>query len=248
MADLLDTATLDRIRALGAVWEAPGGDVVLINADCLEVLPLLPDGVVDCVITDPPYGIAEKWNGQQSGKRGTSRLWDGNNDWDSAICQTGVDTSIAMAEKSIVWGGNYYVLPPSRGYLIWDKVQKFSNADSEYAWCSWGQTPRTFRMSRIDAHQNIERGKVHPTQKPVALIAWCLGFLPDANLIIDPFIGSGTTAVACLRTGRRCIGIELDPKYFKIAVNRCKDEIDRTALFAGVESVEVKRQRELLPV
>jgi DNA modification methylase len=201
-------------------------NAVLYNCDCREILPTL--GKVDAVVTDPPYGIAHLWNGEQKGKNGRSRLWDGNNAWDKETSPEALHDAIALADFSIVWGGNYYVLPPSRGYLIWDKIQEFSNADSEYAWCSWDQTPRTFRYARA---QLASEGKEHPTQKPLPLMSWCLGFLPKAKTILDPFCGSGTTGVAAVKLGKSFIGIEREPSYFDIACRRIEAAYKQPDLF-----------------
>ena len=202
------------------------GDATLYLGDCREILPTL--GKVDAVVTDPPYGIARLWSGEQRGKNGTSRLWTGDNDWDRQTAPDEVAAARALAPKSIIWGGNYYDLPPSRGYLVWDKMQEFSNADSELAWCSWDQTPRTFRYARA---QLASEGKEHPTQKPAPLMEWCLGFLPEARTILDPFMGSGTTGVACARLGRTLIGIEREPTYFDIACRRIEEAYKQPRLF-----------------
>ncbi len=202
------------------------GDATLILGDCRDVLPTL--GKVDAVLTDPPYGIAKLWAGEQAGKNGKSRLWVGDNSWDEQTIPEAVSAARALAGKSIIWGGNYYDLPPSRGYLVWDKMQEFSNADSELAWCSWNQTPRTYRYTRA---QLISEGKEHPTQKPLRLMQWCLGFLPDAQTILDPFMGSGTTGVACANLGRTFIGIEREPTYFDIAVRRIEEAYKQPRLF-----------------
>ena len=202
------------------------GDCTLYLGDCLDVMPTL--GKVDACVTDPPYGIADLWNSPQDGKNGKSRLWTGDNAWDATTVPDKVAVARGLAEKTIIWGGNYYDLPPSRGYLVWDKMQVFSNADSELAWCSWAQTPRTFRHARA---QLASEGKEHPTQKPLPLMQWCLGFLPDAHTILDPFMGSGTTGVACVKLGRRFIGIELDPGYFDIACRRIEEAYKQPDFF-----------------
>ena len=202
------------------------GDCTLIRGDCQEVLSTL--GRFDAVITDPPYGIAELWSGAQVGKNGASILWDGNNDWDKSTCPDLVESARRMADKSIIWGGNYYDLPPSRGYLVWDKMQEFSNADSELAWCSWAQTPRTFRYARA---QLASEGKQHPTQKPLPLMRWCIGFLPDSQTILDPFKGSGTTGAAAIQLGRKFTVIEREPKYFDIACKRIEQAYAQGRLF-----------------
>lgn len=213
--------------------------VTLYNADCREVLPTL--GKVDAVVTDPPYGIAELWAGEQKGKNGKSRLWTGDNAWDQETTPDALSAAMSLASRSIVWGGNYYDLPPSRGYLVWDKIQDFSNADSELAWCSWPQTPRTFRYARA---QLASEGKLHPTQKPLPLMRWCLGFLPNAKLILDPFMGSGTTGVAAVKLGRHFVGIEREPRYFDIACKRISDALKQPDMF--VEPPKPAKQEVLL--
>ena len=202
----------------------------------------VPEGWALC--TDPPYGIAHLWKKQHSGRNGKSVLWDGKNEWDSRTLPGELGAAIALCEKSIVWGGNYYDLPPSRGYLIWDKIQEFSNADSEYAWCSWAQTPRTFRYARA---QLSSEGKEHPTQKPLPLMEWCLGFLPNAHTILDPFMGSGTTGVACARLGRRFIGVEIEEKYFSIACKRIEQAQRQADLFVRPAAREPAPVTLLLP-
>ena len=132
------------------------------------------------------------------------KLWDGKANWDNEIKQKEIDVSLKKSfGKGIIWGGNYYELKPSRGYLIWDKMQSgFSLADSEFAWMSEPITPKTFRFARA---QLASEGKKHPTQKPLALMEWCLGFLPESKTILDPFMGSGTTGVACVNLGKEFI-------------------------------------------
>ena len=117
-------------------------------------------------------------------------------------------------------GGNYFtdLLPPSMRWLVWDKGQRnFSLADCEFAWSSQQAAARVLTLPRSEALQD---GKEHPTQKPVRLMAWCLGLVPDAKTVCDPFMGSGTTGVACVRLGRQFIGIEREERYFEIACRR----------------------------
>ena len=133
-----------------------------------------------------------------------------------------------MADSVIAWGGNHFAdkLTASSAWLIWDKraASGHSNdfADCEIAWTNLGTVARIFRHHWDGMMKASERGiaRVHPTQKPIALMEWCLGFVPDAVTILDPFAGSGTTAVACQRLGRECTAIELDPDYFDIACRR----------------------------
>ena len=205
------------------------GDCTLYLGDCLEVMPGL--GKVDAVVTDPPYGIGDKWTkGGTMFERCGGKLWDGSQSWDFETADEAVYSALLLAKGGgIVWGGNYYDLPASRGYLVWDKMQSsFSLADSELAWCSAPITPKTFRYARA---QLASEGKKHPTQKPLPLMRWCLSFLPDAETILDPFMGSGTTGVACVQLQRKFIGIELDPKYFDIACQRIEEAYRQPQLF-----------------
>ena len=191
------------------------GNQTLILGDCREIIGGL---TFDAILTDPPYGVgAENHAGPKSS--GWTQ-WD-RKEWDAARPDADVFKQISTAPAgAIIWGGNYFadLLPPSMRWLIWDKGQRdFSLADFEMAWTSQQKAARAFDYPRALA---MKDGKVHPTQKPVALMEWCLGFLPDAKTILDPFMGSGTTLVACQRMGRAGTGIELDPEYFAIACKR----------------------------
>ena len=195
----------------------------LILGDCLQVMPLL--GKVDAVVTDPPYGTADAWQGgfsQKHGWGGQGAMKDKRNAWDSERPpQESFDMMLAISADQIIWGGNYFadMLPPSMRWLAWDKCQRnFTLADFELAWTSQNKAARAFNLSRSQAGKDGKDN--HATPKPVALMKWCLGFLPDAQTILDPFMGSGTTLVACQRLGRSGTGIELDEDYWKIACER----------------------------
>lgn len=183
------------------------GSCILIHGDCRDVLPTL--GKVDAVVTDPPYGI-----GITKSNRIAVSVGMGGKNWDNKPADLSfLDVDVA----SIIWGGNYFAMPACRGFLVWDKNNSGRDfADCEYAWTNINMVARRFVMRP----QNMDGGKDHPTQKPVALMKWCLGFLPEAKTILDPFMGSGTTGVACVKMGRAFIGIELDPDYFDIACRR----------------------------
>jgi site-specific DNA-methyltransferase (adenine-specific) len=195
------------------------GNATLYLGDCMEILPTLAK--VDALITDPPYGIGELWDRPRKHHKGDSALCVGAEDWDATTNPDALQLAISKAGKAIVWGGNYYPLWPSRGYLVWDKMQKFSGAESELAWCSWAQAPRTFRYARAQlAHHET---KEHPAQKPLPLMVWCLTLMPEATSILDPFMGSGTTGVAAAQCGKSFIGMERDPAYFEIACRRIEE-------------------------
>jgi site-specific DNA-methyltransferase (adenine-specific) len=194
-------------------------NVDLRCGDCLELMKEIPDGSIDAVITDPPYGIGIASNPfRQKFKK---QEWD-----DSPMSQECLDEIRRISKEQIIWGGNYFNLPPSQGFLIWDKVQPFdfSSAMCEQAWCSKQMPAKMFRY-RVTGFE-----KVHPTQKPEPLMIWCVEFLPQGATILDPFMGSGTTGVACVKTGRNFIGFELDPQYFAIAEKRIHDALAQQTL------------------
>jgi len=205
------------------------GAATLYLGDCRDILPTLPK--VDAVITDPPYGIGDKWDKPNGFGSCGGRLWNGDAGWDNdAPSKELIDKIRSLAELTIIWGGNYFDLPPSRGYLVWDKMQSgFSLADSELAWVSAPITPKTFRYARA---QLASEGKTHPTQKPLPLMIWCIGFAPQGKTILDPFMGSGTTGVAAIQMGRKFIGIEREPKYFDIACKRIEQAQAQGQMFA----------------
>ena len=220
-------------------WTSPDGSVRLLLGDCLEILPTLDREEIGAVVTDPPYGIGEDGGAQRT--RGSKRTNGPKLQWDrERPPKRAFELMLQATDSLIIWGGNYFAdyLPPSRCWLYWDKLMGGDFSDGELAWTSLDRVLKSFRHAKLTANRQ------HTTQKPVALMEWCLSFLPNAETIADPYMGSGTTGVACIRTQRRFIGIEIEPKYFEIAVQRCKRELDRFPLF---EQPVKSRQRELLP-
>ena len=199
------------------------GDAVLYHGNCLEILPTLPK--VDAVVTDPPYGIgfaAQPTNYQRAaGMKPAS--------WDNARAERLSDL-LSLAEIQVVWGGNYYELPPSRGWLSWFKPDAPpSMANFELAWTNQDRNARQIQQSI--AATNAERVG-HPTQKPLVVMEWTLSQFPTAETILDPFMGSGTTGVACVNLGRKFIGIEIERRYFDIACERIAAAYALGRLFA----------------
>lgn len=205
------------------------GNATLYCGDSREILPTI--GEIDAVVTDPPYGIgADKAASKNNGKWGWT--YYGETDWDNKRPPREIfEMMLAQSKHQIIWGGNYFTdfLPPTMQWLVWDKGQRnFSLADCEFAWSSQQKAARIFTLPRAKALQD---GKVHPTQKSVELMKWCLGFVKDATTICDPFMGSGTTGVAAVQMGRKFVGIEREQKYFDIACERIEVAASQTSLF-----------------
>jgi DNA modification methylase len=203
----------------------------------MEVLPTL--GKVDAVVTDPPYGIADKWKGGFSKKHGWGKAYNESitrNKWDlKPLEETQISVILNAAQTIIIWGGNYFPLPPSRCWFVWNKPERnFTLAECELAWTNLDNVARVFDCNRSDA------GRVHPTQKPVALMKWCIE--KTSGTILDPFMGSGTTGVAAAKMGRKFIGIELDEDYFNIALQRIKEAYEQPDMFleAPVKHIQDK--------
>lgn len=194
------------------------GDCTLYLGDCLEVLPALERA--DLCLTDPPYGINIASNPVR--QKHEKKAWDKN-----AATAEAMSAMRAASTEQIIWGGNYFDLPPSRGYLIWDKKQpeNFSLAMCEMAW--WSRDTN----AKIYSRSVLGYDKSHPTQKPLQLMEWCLSFVPSARTVLDPYMGSGTTGVACVKAGRIFVGIEIDEDYFEIACKRIREAYAQPDIF-----------------
>ena len=196
------------------------GNATLYLGDCRDILPTLPK--VDAVITDPPYGIGASSKKFINGTSKTQKNYYEDICWDTATPPRElIDEVVAKGEAVIVWGGNYFHLPPTRCFLVWDKtIHGNSYADCELAWTNRNANARIKPLNMVAA--NLD-GRVHPTQKPVALMEWCIAQAGNPQTILDPFMGSGTTGVAAMNLGRSFSGIEREPKYFDIACRRIED-------------------------
>ena len=211
------------------------GNATLYLADCREVLPTLPK--VDAVITDPPYGISANKQTLGNGKK----EFDRGGDWDDTTPD--IRWIPGLARWFCVWGGNYFDLPKSRGWLSWFKPDgPPSIGHFELAWTSMDMLCRQFERS-IGA-TNAERVG-HPTQKPIVLMEWCIGLAKCAGAVCDPFMGSGTTGVACANLGKRFIGIELEREYFDIACERIENA-QRQSPLIPIARAEIPTQEQIV--
>jgi site-specific DNA-methyltransferase (adenine-specific) len=202
------------------------GDAILYLGDCREI----KFGWVDAVVTDPPYGINHKVERTDSNekwkRRSGARVFGDNKPFDPEPW---------IRVPAILWGSNHFAdkLPPSGGWLVFDKRrggthnQKFIASDCELAWSNAFGTVKIFSHLWAGLCRESEVGlHYHPTQKPIALMQWCIGMMPAAlTTILDPFMGSGTTGVAAVKLGRKFIGIEIEPKYFDIACRRIDEAV-----------------------
>ena len=197
-------------------YEEPG--IALYCGDCRDVLPLL-ELPVDLVLTDPPYGHGERWQG---GTWGAAHKYREAENWDkAAVTPLLLDAVIAAGREAIVWGGNYFTLPPRRGWLAWVKRDRLATlADMELAWTTFDKPSKCFESTR-----NVEARNGHATEKPIRLLTWCIAYANNPASVADPFCGSGSTLVAAKGLGLQAIGIEIEPKYCDIAVKRLRQEV-----------------------
>jgi len=203
------------------------GNATLYLGDCREVLPTLPR--CHLILTDPPYGISYASNPIiGKGKKASNHE---AKDWDEDSPPAWLFGLMAeKADHMIVWGGNHFPLPPSRGWLSWFKPDgPPTMSHFELAWTNIDMLTRQFERS-IAATNSERMG--HPTQKPILLMEWCIGMAPKADVVLDPFMGSGTTGVACANQGRGFIGIERDAEYFDLACRRITDAQRQERLIA----------------
>lgn len=222
------------------------GACTLYHGDFLDVLPALPKA--EAVIVDPPYGIGESsrknaTRGKPFGSRVDSKNTRGTYvpptdygeyNWDSEpLDAPRLAMVLAAAPKVILWGGNFYDLPRASKWLVWDKINSGDFADCELAWTNLPGAVRMFRHMWNGMLRDSERGqRVHPTQKPVALMRWCLLQAGNPKSVTDPCMGSSPVGVACAEQGITYYGIERERRYFDIACERIDAALRQERLFA----------------
>lgn len=192
--------------------------VTIWHGDCADILPEINGA--DCILTDPPYGLADLWTG---GTWGANSMYADAKKWDRDIPIKMVMSLVSLSLPSIIWGGNLYQLPPSRSWLAWEKSSKMQTmSDFELAWTNLDRPSKLFKEDR-----NPDGKRQHPTQKPLSLFKWCISFFPDAKTILDPFAGGGTTGRAAKDLNKKAILIEKQEKYCAIAAERmCQEVLD----------------------
>lgn len=206
------------------------GDATLYLGRAEDILPTLAR--VDACVTDPPYGIGIARRGTLGSENHAPVRDYGKSDWDDApAAQNVIDHLCAASDWQIIFGGNYFTLPPSSCWLVWDKQNTGDYADCELAWTNLQKAVRRvyWRWNGMIRQGNEERW--HPTQKPLGVMRWCLEQLPPVESILDAYMGSGTTGVAAIKAGKRFIGIEREAKYFDVAAKRISDAIREPDMF-----------------
>ena len=217
------------------------GDATLYCGDCLEILPTLPK--VDAVVTDPPYGISYTHSGGGKGSHSGARFGL-HHEWANSPISGDdrpFDPSVWCSYPCVLFGADHFArrLPMDGVFHVWDKdpagkMSHDSFSDAELAWTNFTRSRCVFRyLWKGMCQEGRGEKRRHPTMKPVQVMEWCIGLLKDTpDLILDPFMGSGTTGVACANLGRKFIGIEIERKYFDIACERIEAAYAQGRLFA----------------
>lgn len=225
------------------MFKSEDGKITLLHMDCMEYMKTLPDKAFDLAIVDPPYGIgAPKMSGTPNDrKNGRNRLNSGGGKlkeralntldagWDDAIPEPEYFAELFRVSKDqIIWGGNYFDLPPTRCVICWDKCQPWENFSQwEMAWTSFDSPAPLYRFD------NRTGGKIHPTQKPYDLYMWALNkYAKPGQRILDTHLGSGSSAIAAHYSGFEFVGMELDAGYYSAAVSRFEKETAQMDIFA----------------
>ncbi len=208
--------------------KAKNAMIELLNCDCMEYMKGLEDNAFDLAIVDPPYGI----NINSSGRLGH---YGGKKKWDASTPSKEYFNEIErVSVRRIIWGGNYFNLPPTRCFIIWDKKQpeNVSFASCEFAWTNYNRSAKTFYMRP----QGADPIRIHPTQKPVALYEWLLkNYAKGGDRILDTHLGSGSSAIAAHNNGFDFVGMEIDKDYYEAAVKRFNSETAQVDMFGGCD-------------
>ena len=218
------------------------------NMDCMEGMKEFPDKYFELAIVDPPYGIARFGNRVELANRicKDAKI----NKWDKKPTKQYFDELFRVSQYQIIWGANNFTLPQTEYFIVWDKLQTVDNfASAEYAWTNCKMPAKVFRYAihkeMADRKQN--GGKIHPTQKPIALYEWLLqNYAKKGYKILDTHCGSASSLIACHKLGFQYVGFELDEDYYKASLKRLNDEKSRVSLFDEPITVEEYKQDSLI--
>ena len=207
------------------------GKITLYNADCMEIMKGFADNQFDLAIVDPPYGINAC---NMTMGSGNNKKWEKGKDWDNNVPNNEYFNELFRVSKNqIIWGGNYFTLPCSRGWIFWDKGidGDCSFADGELAWTSFDVVLRKANI-RYKGFLGMDKERIHPTQKPIKLYKWILdNYAKDGQTILDTHLGSGSSAIAAHDYGYEFTGIELDKEYYDNALSRITEHQRQLTIF-----------------
>lgn len=196
--------------------------------DCIAGMKHYPDKFFDLAVVDPPYGIGYA---KRKSKTKTSKIQYTPKDWDNEVpTKEYFDELFRVSKNQIIWGGNYFELPTTRCYVIWDKCQPegLDQAMCEFAWCSFDKSAKIYKTSV----QQMQFTRIHPTQKPTKLYDWLLSnYAEEGDLILDTHLGSGSSRIAANKAGLDFVGFEIDEDYFNASEDRFKKFVSQTRLF-----------------
>jgi len=207
----------------------------VIHADCLDIMKTMSYKSIDLIITDPPYGIKEAAGKNTSRVQLATPKDYGTLGWDnSKPTQEYFDEMFRVSKNQIIFGGNYFGLPASSCWVVWDKQNSGDFADAELAWTSFTSAVRIFKYrwnGMLQGDMQHKEVRIHPTQKPVPLFEWLLTkYATPGQTILDPFMGSGSCIIACINLGFNYIGIEKEESHFKDADKRIKSALSQSKL------------------
>lgn len=229
------------------------------NMDCMEGMKEFPDKYFDLAIVDPPYGHgwgngggakgwATKYHQSEEQKEKYFKRFAGGTwfekykkraiSWDIAPDEKYFEELFRVSKNQIIWGGNYFSLPPTRCFLVWRKKQiadEFTMAMAEYAWTSFDANAKVFEKTSVD------RNRFHPTQKPVELYEWILGkYAHEGDKILDTHVGSASSLVACENMGFKYVGFEIDSEYYKKGLGRIEAAKSQLSLWRDMDEAQTE--------
>ena len=219
--------------------------IEMLNMDCMEFLKNTPDKAFELSCVDPPYGIGVD---KMTLGNGRTKIPRGTDGWDSATPDSEYFEELMRVSKNqIIWGGNYFPLPLVSSWIFWDKLTGLNDfSDGELAWSSFGGALRKYTQLWLGSNAKDSDGRIHPTQKPVALYKWLLSrYAKPGDKILDTHGGSGSICIACHDLGYDLTWMELDEDYYKAACERYQRHAAQGSLFEAKEIASRPVEHEL---